>query len=202
MNIVDYVRCIADTIDDDALLVTSHTLNITAWTLTGATNPCLGDLNMGFATPVGLGLALALPHRRVIVLDSDGGALLFASALTDLGAHAPDNLIVVINDNESMLHFPSHTARGTDLAAMARGAGIQDAIGVSTLEDFGKAFTRAYEGRGLAYIVAKTKHGRLAVPRDTTKLIGVEATLAFVRDVERREGTDIIGRGWRISGFE
>jgi sulfopyruvate decarboxylase subunit beta len=202
MKITEYTRVIASTIADDALIVSSHTLNVTAWTLTGAENPCLGDLNMGFATPVGLGLALALPHRKVIVLDSDGGALLFAGALTDLAAQAPPNLIVVIHDNESMLHFPSHTAGRTDLAAMARGAGMEHATTARTVDEFEKLFAEAYEREDLSYIVAKSERGRLAVPQDTIKPIGVEGTLAFVRRVEQLEGKDIIGRGWRISGFE
>src|SRR5688572_17270306 len=125
MWVHDYLAYVKSVVSEDALFVASHTANSNAIVALGLTGRSLQGFNMGFASPIGLGLALALPHRRVITLDGDGGVLLLAAALADLGAHRPPNLTVIVADNASSLAFPSHTARGADLEKMAQGAGIQ-----------------------------------------------------------------------------
>ncbi len=81
--------------------------------------------SMGCASSLGLGLALAQPHRRVIVLDGDGAALMRLGALPTLGWARPANLIHVVLDNESHAstggqESHSHSA---DLAAIAQASG-------------------------------------------------------------------------------
>ena len=82
---------------------------------------------MGCATGVGMGLALALPHRRVIVLESDGSVLLSLFNLPTLGNLNLSNLTVFVFDNEvysgSTMSEPTATAGKTDLAAIARASG-------------------------------------------------------------------------------
>src|SRR5262249_62425170 len=94
-------------ITDTNVYASCYTANIT--------ERCLIGFNMGFATPVGLGLALALPHRRVFILDGDGGVLLLAAVLADLGSQQPPKAVVVA-DNESCLRFPRHAADAAGLA--------------------------------------------------------------------------------------
>src|SRR5207249_12152551 len=55
--------------------------------------------SMGLAASIGLGLALARPDRRVLVLDGDGNVLMNAGALASIGAAAPPNLHHVCFDN-------------------------------------------------------------------------------------------------------
>src|SRR4051794_27708950 len=72
-------------------------------------------VNLGQCTAVALGLALALPNRRVFSLDGDGNLLMNLASLADVAAHMPKNLRIVIFDNESYESpggFPSATARG------------------------------------------------------------------------------------------
>lgn len=81
---------------------------------------------MGGAAVMGLGLALAQPNRRVIVITGDGEMVLGLGALATIAVAAPDNLAVCVIDNE---HYgetgmqEGHTAAGVDLAAMAASAG-------------------------------------------------------------------------------
>ena len=96
--------------------------------------------SMGNALAVGLGLSLVLPHRKVIVLESDGSLLLSLFNLPTLANLDPANLIVLVFDNEAYsgtrISHPSATAKKTDLAAVARGSGIEDAATIRDLQSF------------------------------------------------------------------
>jgi sulfopyruvate decarboxylase subunit beta len=116
---------------------------------------------MGLASSIGLGLALHLPDERVIVLDGDGSVLMNLGTLTTLARYRPPNLVHIVFDNGSLLStggFESQTASGvTDLAAIARGAGIEHVQAVSTPLEFGEAVLEALERRDLSVIVAKVR---------------------------------------------
>ena len=116
---------------------------------------------MGLASSVGLGLAMHLPRERVVVLDGDGSVIMNLGTLTTLARYKPANLIHVIFDNGSLLStggFESQTTSGvTDLAAMARGAGIEHVASVGTDMEFGEAFIEALERDALSVIVARVR---------------------------------------------
>lgn len=116
---------------------------------------------MGLASSIGLGLALHLPEERVVVLDGDGSVIMNLGTLTTLARYRPANLIHVIFDNGSLLStggFESQTTSGvTDLAAMARGAGIENVAFADDELQFGEAFIEALERDSLSVIVAKVK---------------------------------------------
>ncbi|MCZ6546652.1 MAG: thiamine pyrophosphate-dependent enzyme, partial [Deltaproteobacteria bacterium] len=83
----------------DQLVVTSQSGQKIEW---GHLSNHEGNLllgMMGCALGVGIGLALALPHRRVIVLESDGSILLSLSSLATLANLNPHNLGVFVFDN-------------------------------------------------------------------------------------------------------
>ncbi len=114
---------------------------------------------MGLASSIGLGLALHLPQERVIVLDGDGSVLMNLGTFATLARYRPKNMIHVVFDNGSLLStggFASHTTSGiTDLAAIARGAGIEHVAAVDTEIEFGEAFIAALEREDLSVIVAR-----------------------------------------------
>jgi sulfopyruvate decarboxylase subunit beta len=116
---------------------------------------------MGLASSIGLGLARHLPEERVIVLDGDGSVLMNLGTLATLARYRPRNLIHIVFDNGSLLStggFESHTTAGlTDLAAIARGAGIAQVTDVSTPLAFGEAVLAALERHDLSVIVAKVR---------------------------------------------
>src|SRR5690349_1164374 len=113
---------------------------------------------MGLASSIGIGLALHLPHERVIVLDGDGSVLMNLGTLATLARYRPRNLVHVVFDNGSLLStggFDSHTTSGiTDLAAIARGAGIDHVARVESIMDFGEAAIEAFARPDLSVIVA------------------------------------------------
>lgn len=115
---------------------------------------------MGLASSMGLGIALSRPDLTVIVLDGDGSLLMNLGGLTTLARYRPKNLVHVVFDNESLLSvggFPTATATGSDLAAIAAAAGVPRTATVLTLDDFQREFTRALDARELTTLVAKVE---------------------------------------------
>lgn len=115
---------------------------------------------MGLASSIGLGIALSRPDLRVVVFDGDGSVLMNLGGLTTLARYRPRNLLHVIFDNESLLSvggFPTATATGTDLAAVAAGAGVPRTATVRSETDFVREFDAARLARELATIVAKVE---------------------------------------------
>ncbi len=89
--------------------------------------------SMGLASSIGLGLALARPDLRVIVLDGDGSLLMNLGSLATIGLLRPNNLMVIVMDNEEYATTggqPTPTAHGADLEAAARAMGIATATTV------------------------------------------------------------------------
>ena len=114
---------------------------------------------MGLASSIGIGLATHLPGSRVVVLDGDGSVLMNLGTFATLARYRPRNMIHVVFDNGSLLStggYESQTASGiTDLAAIARGAGIEHVDAASSPVEFGEAFVRALDRDDLSIIVAK-----------------------------------------------
>ena len=114
---------------------------------------------MGLASSIGLGLAMHLPSERIVVLDGDGSVLMNLGTLATMARYRPRNLIHIIFDNGSLLStggFDSHTTSGvTDLAAIAKGAGLERVSAVDSVMDFGEAVIDAFKGDCLSVIVAK-----------------------------------------------
>lgn len=114
---------------------------------------------MGLASSIGLGLAMHLPDEQVVVLDGDGSVLMNLGTLATLARYRPANLVHIIFDNGSLLStggFDSHTTSGlTDLAAIARGAGLAHVTSVRSIVEFGEAVIDAFARRDLSVIVAK-----------------------------------------------
>jgi len=105
-------------------------LGSTAWDITAAGDsplnfPLWGA--MGQAAMIGLGLALAQPKRRVLVITGDGEMLMGMGSLATIGVQKPKNLTVVVIDNERYGETgmqETHTAHGIDLDGVARACGL------------------------------------------------------------------------------
>jgi thiamine pyrophosphate-dependent acetolactate synthase large subunit-like protein len=123
--------------DRKALLVVAG-LGSTAWDITAAGDSPLSFPTwgaMGQAAMIGLGLALAQPRRRVLVVTGDGEMLMGLGSLATIGVQRPANLSVVVIDNERYGETgmqATHTAHGVDLAAVARGCGFDDSRMIRT----------------------------------------------------------------------
>jgi len=185
----------------DQLVVTSQSGQRIEWSHLSKHEGNLLIGMMGCAVGVGMGLALALPHRKVIVLDSDGSILLSLFNLTTIGNLQPKNLLVYVFDNGvysgSRISYPTATSGNTDLAAMAKGAGIKNAMTIKEIEHFKKDGLTALERNELGFFICKVEESLLhrEIPRPTTDL--AENKYTFVRYLERTEKKTIpfIGRG-------
>jgi len=114
---------------------------------------------MGLASSIGLGLAMHVPDRKVVVLDGDGSVLMNLGTFATLARYTPANLVHIVFDNGSLLStggFDSHTTSGvTDLAGIARSAGIEHVARVDSVVDFGEAVLEAFKRDAFGVIVSR-----------------------------------------------
>ncbi len=127
---------------------------------------------MGGACAIGLGLALAQPKLSVVVVTGDGELLMGIGSLGTIGAKQPKNLSIVVLDNG---HYGetgmqrSHTSLGTDLVAVAKGFGIQDAFSTSRIEGSDGIAQRIQARKGTTFaqvFVDADEPPRALPPRD------------------------------------
>jgi thiamine pyrophosphate-dependent acetolactate synthase large subunit-like protein len=148
----------------DVAAVGDHALNFYTWA------------GMGGAAMVGLGLALAQPKRRVIIITGDGEMLMGLGSLATIGVQQPRNLALVVMDNE---HYgetgmqETHTRHGVDLAAIAKAASFPLTSTVYTRAELKEWAPRIREDDGPLFVTIKvnTQKIPLVLPsRDGTAL--------------------------------
>ena len=123
---------------------------------------------MGGASMIGLGLALAQPKRKVLVITGDGEMLMNVGSLASIAVEAPKNLTIAVLDNErfgetGMQKTP--TAFGVDLAAIATACGIRTSRIVRTMAEVTELRDLAHEGSGNG-LRADQDQSRSAAVRD------------------------------------
>ena len=179
--------------DRGELLVVAG-LGSTAWDCTAAgdhplTFPMWGA--MGLAAMTGLGLALAQPARRVLVLTGDGEMLMGLGSLATIGVQKPANLTVVVIDNERYGETgmqATHTSHGVDLAAVAKACGfasstlVRDAAGVAALrktvvQGSGPCFAQVKVVAEKIPLVLPPREGTVLKNRFREALLGKDAVL-------------------------
>lgn len=97
---------------------------------------------MGAAVSMGLGVALSAPDEQVAVITGDGELLMNVGALATVASMMPDNLTIVCIDNGCHGETggqAGHTSRRTDLALMAKGAGLPSTMTVDRRDQLGEA---------------------------------------------------------------
>ncbi len=119
--------------------------------------------SMGLASSIGLGLALGRPDLRVFVLDGDGSLLMNLGSLATIAALQPDNLMLVVWDNEEYGTTggqPTPTAGGADLAGAARALGVEHSVVVRTDGELRDAIAQSAREPAASVIVAKVSESR------------------------------------------
>jgi len=119
---------------------------------------------MGGAAMIGLGLALAQPKRRVLVVTGDGEMLMGLGSLATIGVARPKNLAVVVIDNERYGETgmqKTHTAHGVDLAAVARASGFRTALRVRGKKSLAAARRAIRASRGPVFAQIKVRPEKL-----------------------------------------
>ena len=134
---------------------------------------------MGGAAMLGLGVALARPERRVIVLTSDGEMLMGVGSFATIAAQRPRNLAILVLDNEAFGETgaqPGLTGFGVDIAAIAAGAGITRTVTARTLQEREALLGAVTDEEGPVVAVAK-----VALSDDPVALPSRDGTLLHHR---------------------
>lgn len=154
----DCMQLLANSLGDDVLTVTNLTTNARMWSALRGERPSFYGLQMGLCLPFAVGLSLAFPQRQVVAIDGDGSLIIETSSLITAAEVSPPNLVAVVFDNGNYSQMgQTATSRGTDLAKMAEGAGIQRTATVHTLDEFGSAVQEALAGSAFTFLVAKVE---------------------------------------------
>ncbi len=177
----------------NALVVSSAGATTLEW---NALRPGDGNFRvrtLGLCSSIALGMALGLPHRKVIALDGDGSLLMNLCSLPTIARMKPGNLIHVVFDNEIYEASGSRqtaTSAGTDLVGIARAAGIESARWANSLEAFGQIIDEALGLRAPVFVGVKVDGTRTAVP--PYPIDEVENKYRFIRHIETTEKIDIL----------
>ncbi|MEE8449567.1 MAG: thiamine pyrophosphate-dependent enzyme [Thermodesulfobacteriota bacterium] len=113
---------------------------------------------MGLASSLGLGMALALPHRKVLVFDGDGALLMNLGSLATIAQQNPANLVHLVFQNgvyESCGGGPVVDAAKVDFAQMARAAGIERSYNIEEEDDFKAKVDEFLKTPGLTFAALK-----------------------------------------------
>lgn len=150
---------------------------------------------LGLVSSVACGIAMGLPHRKVIAIDGDGAFLMNLCGLPTIAWRSPKNLIHLVFDNqcyEASGATPTASSTVADLVALAKAAGFQNACWVKTPDDFRREFLSAWKSNELSLIAAKCDTGQ---PRNLPRveMDEVENKYRFIRYLEQTEQKRILG---------
>src|SRR5574341_436905 len=158
---LDRRRVVADILKrrGDALVVAG--LGAPCWDTTAAGDHALNFYTwggMGGAAMIGLGLALAQPKRRVLVITGDGELLMGLGSLATIAVQQPRNLAIIVMDNERYGETgmqDTHTRFGVDLAGMAKAAGFRAAGTIYAADELKTWIPRLYRNAGPVFAAVK-----------------------------------------------
>ena len=162
---------------DDTLLVIAG-LGSSNWDITDAGDrplnmPLWGG--MGATVGMGLGLALAQPAKRVLVITGDADMFMSLGVLATVATQQPDNLAICVLDNEKfgetgnqathtspINNGPTDSGAGTDLAMIARGCGIADSNTVTVKAEVAQLVNDLRSKKGPVFRLVKVMVEKLA----------------------------------------
>jgi thiamine pyrophosphate-dependent acetolactate synthase large subunit-like protein len=193
MKRFECLQAIAPLIKDE-LFVTTAGGATAEW---NAVRPSDGNIQvktLGLCSSIGLGLAIALPRRKVFVFDGDGALWMNLGSLATIGLHQPKNLIHICWDNkqyESSGGEPTvATAGNIDFAGVARNSGIASSRSVADIDELKDAVRHALAHDGPHFICASIEAGRAEVP--PLRYDELENKYRFIRYIEETEDINIL----------
>jgi thiamine pyrophosphate-dependent acetolactate synthase large subunit-like protein len=193
MKRFECLQAIAPLIKDE-LFVTTAGGATAEW---NGVHPSDGNIQvktLGLCSSIGLGIAIALPKRKVFVFDGDGALWMNLGSLATIGLHQPKNLIHICWDNqqyESSGGEPTAaTAGNINFAGVALNAGIKSSCRAASVDEAKQAVIHALSHEGPHFIWARIEAGRTEAP--PLKYDELENKYRFIRYVEETEGIDIL----------
>lgn len=194
---------LATIIPEDVLVISSIGNNSGFWAQLTEREANLFHATLGMCSPAAFGLAMALPSRRVIALDSDGNLILNLGVLGTVANESPKNLTIVVMDNRNYLGshkeepgMPTATGGKMNLEEVARACGIASACTINDAAGFRQQIQKALASSGPHFIRAQVetldddrpaRSRRVQDPR--------ENKYRFAAYIERTEGVEILGSG-------
>ena len=166
-----------------------------------AVRPSDGNLKtrtLGLVSSIAAGLAIALPHRKVIAIDGDGAFLMNLCGLPTIARQSPGNLLHLLFDNE-IYEASGGTASGVAqhrCGGHRQGRGLRcTPCGSTHWKRFARRFLRAWERNELTLIAVKVDPGQ---PKDLPplKLDEIENKYRFMRYLEASENKGILNPGF------
>jgi sulfopyruvate decarboxylase subunit beta len=192
MKRYDALREIAKLLTAEDYVVTSVGTIKNEWYSVSPTEGSFFLSMMGGVVPFAFGLSVALPHRRVIAFDTDGGCLMNPGALCTMANELPPNLTILVFDNEmyeGVGGHPTHTSRNVDLERLASGAGIPTAATARDPETVSNVLGKMLADNKVGFLNLKIEPGvfRDFSPDRIKVSDGIEDKYKFIRHVERQE---------------
>jgi thiamine pyrophosphate-dependent acetolactate synthase large subunit-like protein len=178
---LEAVQILRQRLGDDALVVTS--LGTPSYLVHAAGDRPLNFYlwaAMGMASSTGLGLALAQPNRRVVVVDGDGAAVMNLGGMVTVGARQPANLLWMILENGAFLETggqPISTHATADLVGIAQASGIEQAARAADPDTLGQLIDRALKSTGPSLVVARVDRDSV---RDLPPVDPIRVKLRFM----------------------
>lgn len=198
MKRYDCLKVVAEEIGD-ALVITTVGGAAAEWNAIRPGDGTLRCRTLGLVSSIAMGLALALPTRRIIGFDGDGALLMNACGLPTLAWQNPENLTLLVFDNgiyEASGLRRTATSAGADLMAMARGAGVRNSAWVTDVQQFRSALRDSLTKKYVSMIGVKTEAGedyfKTWQQLPAFEYSEVENLYRFMRHIEKLEGKRIV----------
>lgn len=136
---------------------------------------------MGLASSTGLGFAMGMPHRRIVVIDGDGSLLMNLGTLVTIAEQAPANFVHFVSENGTYEANGAHPTPGSgtvDFAGFARAAGYREAHVIDDLYDLKARLPAILASTGPVFVVLRVEPGEKS-PRNFKHIHGREPREAF-----------------------
>ena len=192
MQRYDYLKAIAGDVGD--ALVVSAGWAAREWQALRSGDGNFRPRTLGLASSIALGIALGLPHRKVIVIDGDGAFLMNLCGLPTIAWQNPPNLIHLLFDNqcyEASGATETATVMGADAVALVKGAGYKHACWVKSPKGFREEFLKAWKRNKISFIAARVEQGQPVLP--PIRVDELENKYRFIRHIEATEKKGILG---------
>ena len=197
------IKELAEIIPENVLVVSSIGNNSAFWGELAEREANLFHATLGMCTPAAFGLAMALPNRKVLALDSDGNLILNLGVLGTIANENPTNLTILVMDNGNYLGshkkepgMPTATGGKMNLEQVAKGCGIGSAWTVQEVAGFRERMQTALTSAGPHLIRARIEALDTERPGRSKRVPDPrENKYQFAKYIERTNGVQILGGG-------
>jgi len=166
------------------------------WAVTKSEDSFYMHGGMGFAASFALGLAAALPHVPVWVLNSDGSLSMNLGCLLTEAGQQPANLKHFVVDNQryqTVDTMPMVNQDNSDYALIAKGAGIRQVATIDNLADLEKRTPEIVAAPGPYFIRLRVESEPEYQRAPPASYEGPEMKYRFGRALEKKYGIKIFG---------